>query len=117
MPMNLYEAIEAHVAWKQRLIALIDGHDERGLKSIGDDTACELGRWIQKNGELHGDLPAFQRLQDEHIAFHRYAEAVVEAVNTGEPQRANEILNGEYATMSMHIMRTMAKLRRELGEG
>src|SRR5210317_999899 len=109
--MNLYEAIEAHVAWKQRLIALIDGVSPKGLQGVGDDTACLLGHWIQTNGENHGDLPAFQRLQDEHVAFHRYAEAVVEAVKEGDMDRANEILHGEYSTMSMHIMRTMAKLR------
>ncbi len=112
--MTLYEAIEAHVAWKQRLIALIDSGDEKGMQRVGDETACELGRWIQQNGEVYGNLTLFQRLQDEHIAFHRYAEAVVEAVHANDLNRANEILNGEYNTMSMHIMRTMAKLRREV---
>ncbi len=112
--MNLYEAIDAHVAWKQRLIALIDGGSVKGLRNVGDDTACALGHWIQTNGEKHGDIEEFQRLQDEHVAFHRYAEAVVEAVQQGDNERAYEILHGEYSTMSMHIMRTMARLRRKL---
>jgi len=108
--MTLFEAIQTHLVWKQRLSALIKDGSNNGLERVGDDTACPLGQWIQQKGEKYNDLEIFHRLHDEHLAFHRYAEAIVEAVDEHNNDKANEIMTKEFNVISRHIMRTMAGL-------
>lgn len=114
--MKLYEAIEAHLAWKKRLLDHIDGDQQVDPQVAGSDVDCTLGRWIIENAETYGEFPLFQKLQDEHIAFHRYAEEVAIAALNDEAERAHALLDAEYNTMSKAIIRTLARLRQEISE-
>ncbi len=113
--MKLYQAIEAHLEWKKRLLDHIDGDLRLDPQVVGSDVECMLGKWIIENAETYGELPLFQKLQDEHIAFHRYAEEVALAALNNEDERAHALLHAEYNIMSKAIVRTLARMRQAIG--
>lgn len=47
------------------------------LKNVGDETNCELGKWILGQGSDISSLPEFSDLSDKHRRFHDAAALVV----------------------------------------
>lgn len=114
--MKLYEAIESHLNWKNELAEHIRGGQEVDPARAHDDAACALGRWIVEKGEEYGSSPAFHKLCEEHIAFHTYASAIAAAASSGDTARATALMDKEFSTISRAIVRSLAKLRGELGD-
>ncbi len=116
--MNLYDAINAHVAWKVRLRHYLDGVSEEVLdpQQVGRDDNCELGRWIYANLDNHGNKPLFKQVQVQHADFHRCAAEIVETVDNGKHNTADKLLNHQYAQLSRLIVKSLTQLDRELHE-
>ena len=115
--LDVAAAIQAHVQWKLRLLAYINGESEEELDPdvVGSDCLCSLGHWIYGHGaDRYGDHPKFLSLKAIHADFHTYAGDVVRAVNDGEKEHALRLLQrGEYPKVSNRIKSMLAGISLE----
>lgn len=111
--INLYDAVQAHTAWKKRLMDYLEGRSTEDLQphNICVDNRCELGKWIHGSGKVRlGEQPLFQQLVDEHAKFHYHASKVVEAHQAGDAALAQKLLAGSFAEQSRSTVNCLAKL-------
>jgi len=117
--VDFYAAIQAHVLWRVRLEAYVDGTSSEKLSpdTVGRDDCCALGKWIYGAGGMHyGTHPIFPDLKDVHACFHKAAGEVVRCVDSGNIDKARELLlQGEYPTCSHRVKSHLAKLGLESG--
>ena len=117
-PVNFMSCIEAHVRWKVRLEAYINGTSEEHLdpEVICKDDQCMLGKWIYSaGGAKYGAHPMFVDMKETHKKFHHCASEIVRTVDAGEPEKARTMLNsGDYAKHSHRIKSELARLSLEL---
>ena len=100
-------AIEAHLAWKRRLIDALAGKPGQwpNADEVGRDSRCMLGQWIHGTGwERYGDLPSFVELRDEHARFHGLAREIVEHAHAGRQAEATRLMEGEFQRTSHDII-------------
>lgn len=116
--LNFMGAIEAHVRWKVRLEAYINGTSEEQLdpEVVCRDDQCLLGKWIYGGGGAkYGNHPLFPDLKQTHMHFHRSAGEIVRTVDAGDPEKARTLLtSGDYARHSHRIKSELARLSLEL---
>ncbi len=110
--VDFYAAIQAHVLWRVRLEAYINGSGEKlNAEHVGHDHHCPLGEWIYGSGGQHyGNHPRFPELQEAHACFHRQAGEVIRHADSGDEARARELLRGDYAACSQKVKANLAKL-------
>lgn len=116
--LNFMGAIEAHVRWKIRLEAYINGTSDENLDAevVCRDDQCALGKWIYGGGGTkYGNHPMFPVLKQSHMNFHRAAGDVIRAVDNGDNDKARTMLNsGDYARHSHRVKSDLARLSLEL---
>ncbi len=116
--LDFMGAIEAHVRWKIRLEAYINGTSQEHLDAdvICRDDQCVLGKWIYGGGgDKYGDHPMFPVLKQTHLNFHQSAGDVVRLVDAGDTDAALSLLNkGDYARHSHRVKSDLARLSIEL---
>jgi hypothetical protein len=118
-PLNLNEALAAHLDWKVRLLAAIQLEERVDSDIVGTDLGCILGHWLHGTGKrAYGDRPEFHAVVAAHAAFHKEAHHVAAAIHAGAFNRAHDLLHddGPYARASDLIARTFAALRVSVGE-
>ncbi len=117
--VDFYAAIQAHVLWRVRLEAYVEGKSTEKLNPdvVGRDDCCALGKWIYGAGGSHyGSHPRFPELKDVHNCFHKAAGEVIRCVDSGEIEKARELLQqGKYTTCSHQVKSHLAKLGLENG--
>ena len=116
--LNFMGAIEAHVRWKIRLEAYINGTSEEHLDPdvVCRDDQCALGKWIYGGGgEKYGNHPMFPVLKQTHMHFHRSAGDIIRTVDAGDKEKARTMLNsGDYARYSHRVKSDLARLSIDL---
>lgn len=117
--VSFADAIEAHLAWKRRLIdALAAGKAERwpSVEEVGKDTRCTLGQWIHGTGwERYGNLRSFVELRDVHARFHGLAREIVEHARAGRQTEATRLLDGDFQRTSGDIIARIKHLSELFG--
>jgi hypothetical protein len=111
--INMYDAMQAHAAWKKRLFEYLEGRSKEDLQpgNIRVDNMCMLGKWIHKQGMAEfGNDPTFIKLVEEHAKFHQHASKVVEAHQVGDTSLALKILNGSFEEQSRRTVTCLTKL-------
>ena len=112
--VDFYAAIQAHVLWRVRLEAYVEGSSNEELNPavVGRDDCCALGKWIYGAGGKHyGTHPIFPDLKEVHACFHKAAGEVISCVDSGNIEKARELLlQGEYTTCSHRVKSHLAKL-------
>ena len=72
--------IEAHMAWKGKIRAFVEGVDIGvGYDVATDHTACILGKWYYSDGQVFMHLPLMTQLGDEHMQMHQGIKTVMDA--------------------------------------
>lgn len=114
--MNFFDALNIHLAWKQRLREYVEGGGAERLEPavVGNHRCCELGHWIAEEYEARKDLPEFNAMCEQHAAFHRCAGQVVEHMQAGDVSAARDLLLTEYAVLSARVVKAITKLNRTL---
>jgi hypothetical protein len=116
--LDFYMAIEAHVRWKIRLEAYINGTATEVLDPavVCRDDQCALGKWIHGAGGVRfGAHPKFPDLRKVHAQFHVCAGEVIRQVDNGETEKARDLLfRGDYAKYSQRVKAELARLALEL---
>ena len=94
---NMKNAIDVHIAWKDRLAAQISGANSETLEIsvVASDDHCALGKWIHSEGKKSfSHLPEFAELRSQHAQFHRNAGDVLREAHNNSKEAANKMLNG-----------------------
>jgi hypothetical protein len=108
------EAIDAHLMWKKRLHAYINGESKEDLKveTVAGDDHCSLGHWINGiGGERFGQMPAFAVVKSRHAHFHRCAGEVLAVAQQGEKAKALHMLEeGAYPDASDQVAEAIVNL-------
>ncbi|MDH5204216.1 MAG: CZB domain-containing protein [Hylemonella sp.] len=116
--LNFKTAIDAHMKWKARLRAAIDGSSDEQLdpQLIALDNQCLLGKWLHgPGGEKFGGYPRFKTLCAEHARFHRSAAAVAQLTQEKKIDEAKkEIEAGSYHDISLKVTGELAALYVEI---
>ena len=72
--------IEAHMAWKGKIRAFVEGVDIGvSYEAATDHTACILGKWYYSDGQALMHLPLMTQLGDEHMQMHQGIKTVMDA--------------------------------------
>jgi hypothetical protein len=111
--INIVEAINAHVQWKQRLKAYINGTSTETLDPmvICRDDQCALGKWIHGPALRHfSGSESFQQLRSDHAQFHFIAANVVLKVQNNQHSEATELVGGEYMRLSHKVVNALSQL-------
>ncbi|MFP4066324.1 MAG: bacteriohemerythrin, partial [Spirochaetaceae bacterium] len=68
-----------HIRWLTTVRSIMDGRAKRSDIEVSDHTACELGRWMQREGKpFIEDEETYKRLDDAHRRVHSLAEQILE---------------------------------------
>lgn len=112
--LNFYSAMQAHQAWKRRLIQLVQGEtsDAIDIERLRCDTCCELGNWLHTRAQVpRRYFGVFERLIEDHAQFHHAAAKVAEQVQAGQRQLAmQDITRGEFARQSAKVVGSLSEL-------
>ena len=99
--MDWMRTINTHTLWKKRLQNLLDGASTETLDPavIGTDNNCELGQWIYGEGQAYRQEAKFEEVRLMHADYHRLAAEIVSIHQSGYPEAAITLLNGDYARL------------------
>lgn len=117
--MDFDTAIQAHVEWKTKIRAYIMKHDGTVNASVvSQDNQCALGKWLYGEGLKYNNLPEFVNLKAEHARFHQATAKIIELINSGKAQQAEDLmkagsdfmkLSGNCVTLIMQMKIKAAK--------
>lgn len=112
--LNFRSAIDAHVGWKSRLQAVIDGHSAEALSAdiVASDHHCVLGKWLYAQGQQQfGHQPDFQALVKNHAHFHTCAGQALTLAQQGKMAEAQALIShGDFLIASQTVVMDLAKL-------
>jgi Chemoreceptor zinc-binding domain len=117
--MDWMQIINAHVMWKQRLLACIEGRSEEKLdpEVICRDDQCALGKWIYGEGKQFESLDEYDVVREQHAHFHLSAAEVVKLAQSGNANSASTLLNGEYSRISERLKHKLIRLQLQVNTG
>jgi hypothetical protein len=101
--LNLAQVLEAHTAWKTRLIKIIDGSSDEtpNIAVVSQDNQCFLGKWLYSEGKaLYGHLPEYEAARIVHAEFHVCAGEVLEQHRLGYDDKAEVLLKTKFRSAS-----------------
>lgn len=111
--LNLKQVIDAHLAWKSRLLAVLDGTSAERLDPgvVQMDDQCILGKWLYGAAKpLYGRLPQYEALKQTHAAFHLSAGEVLRQFMGHNPEAARKLLRAGFSTLSDRIQLDLVRL-------
>jgi Chemoreceptor zinc-binding domain len=101
--LNLKQVLDAHTAWKTRLIKIIEGtsYETPNIAVVSQDNQCFLGKWLYSEGKaLYGHLPEYESVRKVHAEFHLYAGEVLEQHRLGYDEVADVLLKTKVRSAS-----------------
>jgi methyl-accepting chemotaxis protein len=114
--MDLQEAIRAHSDWKTKLRGAIASKSQLDVATIARDDCCLLGKWLHgESRPTFGPLASHQACVKKHAAFHTEASKVARAINNGQYEAAQQMLETgkPYAQASNEVVFAIGALKRE----
>ena len=112
--VEINRAKGAHLAWKTRLRAYLDGQGTLTQAEAVDHHHCRLGRWCDGDGRRHyGQNPSFQALETPHRQLHELIKGIVTAKEARDRQKA-ETLFREIEPLSQAVVERLDELAREI---
>lgn len=110
-------AKSAHLAWKGRVRAYLDG-DESVLspKQAVSHHDCVLGKWYDSEGlKKYGDIPEMKAIEEPHAELHRVIKAIIAAKEAGNMQEAERKFN-DIDALSKRIVHLLNVVERKCKE-
>ena len=120
--MNFSAAIKAHANWRLRLSTYCQGNPkETGVdtQTLGQDNACDLGKWLYGEGQRYASDPRFGELVNIHTAFHRHAAEIAAMAQSGKRKEAETLINSndsQFAKTSVQVVGILMKFRTQYGD-
>ncbi len=108
-------ARSAHLAWKARLRAFLDGTSSLSRDQVVSHRHCVLGQWYYGDGlERFGQLPEMRELEQPHEEMHRVIQEVLELKERGDDAGA-EAAFARIDALSTRIIELLNRLERRVG--
>ncbi len=116
---NIFDAaIEAHLLWKLELKKKLESGSVVDSNLISNNQACDLGKWIYKDGIRYNRLPSFESMCVAHEQFHRFAAEVVFHHNEGHKIKAKSLFtdDGEFSRSSTKLIKALMDCSKDLAD-
>ncbi|MEN3802322.1 methyl-accepting chemotaxis protein [Aeromonas veronii] len=112
--MVLSRARAAHMGWKTRVRAYLDGQEGLSRSEAVSDKECRLGHWYFSEGQACcGDQPAFRAMAAPHARLHQVIQQIIELKNQHKHEEA-EALYREIEQNSEQVVGCIDQLLREM---
>ncbi|MGY3896091.1 methyl-accepting chemotaxis protein [Aeromonas enterica] len=90
--MVLGRARAAHMGWKSRVRAYLDGHESLSRQEAVSDRECRLGRWYFGEGQTCcGDHVAFRAIAAPHARLHQVIQQIIDLKNQHKQEEAEAL--------------------------
>ena len=90
---DLAKVRAAHMQWRTRLEAVINGHQEADPDSVASDHECAFGQWLfGPDGQQFTDSPHYPGLVEHHKRIHDYARQIMVCIRKNEQDRGVALL-------------------------
>ena len=105
-------AKQAHLAWKSRVRAYLDGDKSVLTKEQAcSHHDCKLGLWYYGEGKRnYQEIPEFQDIEPPHAELHKVIQAIVSHVEKGDIEEA-EVLYKKIEPLSKSIVALIDKTK------
>ncbi|MCU7852918.1 MAG: CZB domain-containing protein [Candidatus Thiodiazotropha sp. (ex Monitilora ramsayi)] len=92
--LHLSQAKSAHLAWRGRLRAYLDGKGGLSAEQASDHHNCSLGKWYYSQGMAQfGHIPEMTELEKPHAELHGIIKNIIQLQESGQKASAED----EYA--------------------
>lgn len=82
---DLAKVRAAHMQWRTRLEAVINGHQESDPASVTSDHECAFGKWLfGPDGQQFTTNPYYPALVEDHKRIHDYAHQIMVLIQQGQ---------------------------------
>jgi len=82
--LDLSKAKSAHLAWKARLRAFLDGKEAPSLKEAVSHKHCVLGKWYYAEGlQKYAQIPEMKELEKPHAELHALIKDIIQLRQDG----------------------------------
>ncbi|MCU7806940.1 MAG: CZB domain-containing protein [Candidatus Thiodiazotropha sp. (ex Semelilucina semeliformis)] len=89
--LHLSQAKSAHLAWRGRLRAYLDGKGGLSAEQASDHHDCSLGKWYYNQGMAEfGHIPEMTELEKPHAELHSIIKNIIHLQESGQKARAEE---------------------------
>ena len=108
------KVIAAHQQWRVTLRNAAMRGKKMDADTLRKDDCCALGKWIYgPGGQRWGKQPAFTSLVQHHKTFHQEAGKVADAINSGNLDLANRMMQPKTAFVEAghNVTQTIRALR------
>lgn len=113
--MDLDHAIDAHMQWRVKFRSALETGKAPDVTTVSADDQCDLGRWLKGEGRATcSSHPEYQKLVDQHRGFHRCAGGVAAAIARGKKPEAEQLLAGEFKTVSTATVAAISALKKAM---
>lgn len=115
--MDIFDdAIEMHIQWKTALKKYIEDSILPDIKEVEDCHACDLGKWIDREGARYNHLPSFEAMCMAHEQFHRIAAELIAHNNKNDKIKARLLTatDGDLSQSSNKLIKALMDCSREL---
>ena len=90
--LDLSAAKSAHLNWKTRLRAFLDGRAGLTEAEAVSHHDCAFGKWYYSEGlKKHGDIAELREVEAPHAELHRTIKEIVRAKNAGDEASAERL--------------------------
>ncbi len=111
--LDLSAAKAAHLNWKTRLRAFLDGKEALSMDEAVSHRHCKFGKWYYSEGLAHfGDIPAMREVEKPHEELHEMIRTIIEYKERGQMDQAEEAYR-YVSTISDQIVRLMDEAERQ----
>ncbi|WP_338455899.1 methyl-accepting chemotaxis protein [Aeromonas veronii] len=112
--MVLSRARAAHMGWKTRVRAYLDGQEGLSRSEAVSDKECRLGHWYFSEGQACcGNQPAFRAMAAPHARLHQVIQQIIELKNQHKHEEA-EALYREIEQNSEQVVGCIDQLLQEM---
>jgi methyl-accepting chemotaxis protein len=109
-------AKEDHKTFVENLREVLQGNRKQNGSTLSTNHTCRFGKWYDNEGkELCGHLPSYRAISAPHERIHTVARQVVDAVNSGSMQQAEQLFP-QLADLSHQIISLLVEIRREFDQ-
>jgi methyl-accepting chemotaxis protein len=112
--LDLSSAKSAHLAWKARIRAFLDGKQSLSHDEAVSHHECALGQWYYAEAlTRYGDIEEIHAIAPPHQQLHLLVKKIINHVERGDLEKA-EILYNEIDPLSNKIIGLLSRIEQQI---
>ena len=107
---NIGKVKAAHMQWRSRLEAVLNGKEALRPEEVASDRECEFGQWyFGSEGQALRDRPHFAEVGAQHAKVHQLARQIAELIQQGNSKQAGALMQ-EFETAREQLFKSLDEL-------